>query len=67
MPLDFQEAITWSSTLSVEPIADNELDWCFEDQELTRALRAIKSGRGATIALLVAAAAALATALVVLG
>lgn len=25
---------------------DSELDWCFEDAELTRQLRAVKSGQG---------------------
>jgi hypothetical protein len=66
MPLDFEETVT-SSAKQGEASNDDELDWCFEDPELTRSLRAIKSGRRATIASLVAAAAVLVTALVVLG
>lgn len=67
VPLEFEEASNWSETLSVEPSDNDELDWCFDDPELRRSLSAIKSGRLATVALLVAAMAALATALVVLG
>lgn len=67
MPLDVEQAVNWSLTLAIEQDDRDELEWCFDDQELTRSLRAIKSGRLAPIALLVAAMAALATALVVLG
>lgn len=62
VPLDLE-----SQTPPDEPGDTDELDWCFDDPELTRSLRAVKSGRGATIAFLVAATATLVTALVVLG
>ena len=46
-----------------EATGDDELDWSFDDAELTRQLRAVKSGRGVSIALLVGSALALATAM----
>ena len=39
---------------------DSELDWCFDDAELTRQLREVKRGRGLTITMLCASLAAVA-------
>lgn len=71
-PLDFEEAVSWSGTLSDSEANDSDesddLDWCLDDPVgMTQSLKAIKSGRGRPIALLLAAAAALVTALLVLG
>ena len=37
---------------------DSELDWCFDDAELTRQLRAVKRGRGLALTMLCASLAA---------
>ncbi len=39
MPLD-------EDASPAEETGDSELDWCFEDAELTRQLRAVKGGQG---------------------
>lgn len=69
-PLDFQEAISWSEALANNARdEEDDLDWYLdlEDPDMTQSLKAIKSGRGRPIALLLAATAALVAALLVLG
>lgn len=48
MPLDMELAIA-----PVETSDDDQLEWCFDDVELTQQLRAVKSGRGKPIAMVV--------------
>lgn len=64
-PLDFEEAVTWTEAMAANARSEEaDLDeWELYDPDLTVSLKAIKSGRGRPIALLLAGTAALVAAL----
>lgn len=59
VPIDILEA----PVLADDDAREDDLDCFFDDPELTRQLRAVKQGRGISIALLVGSALALTTAI----
>ena len=55
-----------SESESESEAADDTLEWCFHDPELTRQLRAVKGGRGLIVATMFASVAVLGTALLLI-